>query len=90
MARPPAGTERTFVALCKAGGSGRPRPAAVYHAVTPHCRMALCADEPGAGSRWTEPPAGAITCPACLRRLERLARGGVAVILLGAGTAPSI
>ena len=60
---------RNFVALRKAGRSGR---SPVYHAVTPYCRMALCADEPGAGSGWAEPPAQRVTCPNCLRRLTRL------------------
>ena len=60
---------RTFVALRKAGGKAR---SPVYHAVTPNCRIALCADEPGAGSGWAEPPADKITCPNCLRRLARL------------------
>ena len=60
---------RTFVALRKAGRSGR---SPVYHAVTPHCRIALCAEEPGAGSGWAEPPAEQVTCLNCLRRLNRL------------------
>ena len=64
---------RTFVALRKAG---RPPAGTVplSHAVTPHCRMALCAAEPGAGSGWAETPEDAVTCAACLRRLERLGR----------------
>jgi hypothetical protein len=63
--------ERMFVALRKSGRSiGHRR--SIYHAVTPHCRMALCADEPGAWSGWAEPPAAAVTCPACLKRLARL------------------
>jgi hypothetical protein len=78
-----AGSERRFVALCRA----RQRPAhpTVYHAVTPHCRPALCAAEPGAGSRWAEPPAQAVTCPDCLKRLDRLARAGAAVVIVGSG-----
>ncbi|MBV8399307.1 MAG: hypothetical protein JOZ17_11290 [Acetobacteraceae bacterium] len=60
---------RTFLALKKGGRHGR---SPVYHAVTPHCRMALCAEEPGAGSGWAEPPAPRVTCPNCLRRLARL------------------
>jgi len=62
---------RVFVALRK---SGRARPGVrrVYHAVTPNCRMALCSEEPGARSGWAEPPAHQVTCPACLKRLERL------------------
>jgi hypothetical protein len=63
---------RMFVALRKDGpalAAGR-KPA--YHAVTPHCRMALCATEPGAGSGWAEPPADAVTCRVCLGRLRRL------------------
>ena len=63
---------RTFVALRKAG---RPPVGTepVFHAVTPHCRMALCAAEPGAGSGWAEPPMERVTCAACLGRLARLA-----------------
>jgi hypothetical protein len=60
-----------FVALRKRGrreGVGR----AVFHAVTPHCRIALCGDEPGARSAWAEPPATAVTCPVCLARLSRI------------------
>ncbi len=62
---------RSFVALHKAG---KPRPgrATVFHAVTPHCRMSLCADEPGAGSCWAEPPAEEVTCQECLKRLARI------------------
>ncbi len=63
--------ERVFVALRKARPSSRGW-SPVYHAVTPHCRMALCAAEPGAWSGWAEPPAEAVTCPACLKRLTRL------------------
>jgi len=58
------------VILRKAG-----RPAAArssYHAVTPNIRTALCGAEPGAASHWAELPAEAVTCPACLRRLQRL------------------
>jgi hypothetical protein len=62
---------RIFVALRKARGPTCGR-GPVYHAVTPHCRMALCAEEPGAGSAWAEPPADRITCPECLRRLGRI------------------
>ncbi len=48
--------ERTFVALRKAGRAGaRAERRPVYHAVTPHCRMALCAVEPGAWLEWAEP-----------------------------------
>ena len=60
--------ERVFVALRRAKGARSP----VYHAVTPHCRMALCAIEPGAGSGWAEPPAEKVTCTPCLQRLARL------------------
>ncbi len=62
---------RVFVALRKSGrvSHGR-RP--VFHAVTPDCRMSLCADEPGPGSAWAEPPGEHVTCAACLRRLTRL------------------
>lgn len=64
--------DRVFVALRK---SGRVLPGArpVFHAVTPYCRMSLCADEPGAGSYWAELPGEDVTCRACLRRLRRLA-----------------
>lgn len=65
---------RAFVALRKDGpalAGGRP---AMYHAVTPHCRMALCATEPGARSGWAEPPSEAVTCQACLNRLNGLGR----------------
>lgn len=62
---------RVFVALRKVGArAGEARP--VYHAVTPCCRMALCAQEPGGRSGWAEPPAREVTCPACLKRLARL------------------
>ncbi|HEY1413430.1 MAG TPA: hypothetical protein VGF36_14890 [Rhodopila sp.] len=63
---------RTFVALRKDGPAAAAGRAPMYHAVTPHCRMALCATEPGARSGWAEPPSAAITCRACLGRLERL------------------
>ena len=62
---------RTFVALRKAGRSGRAAPP-IYHAVAPQCRMALCSDEPGAGSGWAETPGEGVTCATCLRRLARL------------------
>jgi hypothetical protein len=62
---------RSFVALRKARRATLGR-APVYHAVTPHCRMALCANEPGAASGWAEPPAEYVTCSECLRRLARL------------------
>jgi hypothetical protein len=38
--------------------------------------MALCAEEPGSGSNWAEDAGVAVTCRACLARLERL--GGAA------------
>jgi hypothetical protein len=44
----------------------------MYHAVTPNCRIALCATEPGAGSAWAEPPSDTVTCRICLMKLERL------------------
>jgi len=56
---------RLFVALRK-NGPLRMGFEPVYHAVTPNCRIALCSDEPGARSGWAEPPAGNVTCPACL------------------------
>ena len=62
---------RIFVALRKDGRAPRGK-SPVFHAVTPHCRMALCADEPGASSGWAEPPAEHVTCTACLRRLALL------------------
>ena len=62
---------RTFVALRKVGRPG-PGRSPVYHAVTPHCRIALCATEPGTRSQWAEPPAADVTCAACLIRLSRL------------------
>jgi hypothetical protein len=48
----------------------------MYHAVTPGCRMALCATEPGAGSGWAEPPSETVTCRICLGKLERLRSRG--------------
>jgi hypothetical protein len=62
---------RLFVALRK-NGTLRAGLEPVYHAVTPHCRIALCSDEPGVRSGWAEPPARGVTCPACLKRLARL------------------
>jgi hypothetical protein len=67
---------RVFVALRKDGpakAAGRP---AMYHAVTPGCRMALCATEPGAASGWAEPPSETVTCRICLGKLERLRKRG--------------
>lgn len=67
-----AQAERLFVALRKDGpafAAGR-RP--MYHAVTPYCRMALCATEPGAASAWAEPPSDIVTCRICLQKLNRL------------------
>lgn len=64
---------RVFVALRKAGRIAAGRTP-VFHAVTPFCRMSLCADEPGAGSSWAEPPAERVTCVPCLKRLQRLQR----------------
>jgi hypothetical protein len=62
---------RVFVALRLEGTrAAGVRP--VYHAVTPHCRMALCSEEPGSRSGWAEPPARDVTCPACLKRLAKL------------------
>ena len=62
---------RTFVALRKSGRA-KPGHSKVYHAVTPYCRPALCAAEPGAGSGWEEPPHHEVTCKECLKRLERI------------------
>ena len=62
---------RVFVALRKAGRTQFGQ-APVFHAVTPNCRPALCAAEPGAGSSWAEPPSATVTCPLCLTRLARL------------------
>lgn len=62
---------RVFVALRKAGRT-QSGQAPVFHAVTPNCRPALCAAEPGAGSSWAEPPSATVTCPLCLTRLARL------------------
>ena len=62
---------RVFVALCKAGRT-QSGQVPVFHAVTPNCRPALCAAEPGAGSSWAEPPSDTVTCPMCLARLARL------------------
>ena len=64
---------RKFVALRKDGPAYAAGRTSTYHAVTPNCRMALCATEPGAGSAWAEPPAAAVTCLSCLGRLRRLA-----------------
>ncbi len=61
---------RAFVALRKAGIQSADRSA--YHAVMPHCRMALCSAEPGAGSSWAEPPADRVTCRMCIARMQRL------------------
>jgi hypothetical protein len=63
--------ERSFVALRRARRPTAGRPS-IFHAVTPNCRMALCAVEPGAGSTWADLPGDAVTCPACLKRLARL------------------
>jgi hypothetical protein len=68
---------RIFVALRKDGpasGNGRP---AMYHAVTPHCRIALCATEPGAASGWAEPPSENVTCRICLEKLARLRKASL-------------
>jgi hypothetical protein len=72
-----AQAERLFVALRKDGPAGATGRAPLYHAVTPFCRMALCATEPGAASGWAEPPSDAVTCRVCLAKLNRLtaARG---------------
>jgi hypothetical protein len=63
---------RSFVALRKNGPGLAGREIPTYHAVAPHCRIALCATEPGARSGWAEPPSAAVTCKACLAKLARL------------------
>jgi hypothetical protein len=63
---------RSFVALRKDGPAFAAGRAPMYHAVTPHCRVALCATEPGARSGWAEPPSATVTCRACLEKLARL------------------
>ena len=63
---------RAFVALRKNGPTPPIGRSPLYHAVTPYCRVALCATEPGAGSGWAEPPSDAVNCPACLAKLLRL------------------
>jgi hypothetical protein len=68
---------RIFVALRKDGPAAGNSRAAMYHAVTPHCRMALCATEPGAASGWAEPPSDAVTCRVCLEKLARLRKAGI-------------
>jgi len=67
---------RTFVALRKDGPPSIGRHPPRYHAVTPYCRIALCATEPGARSGWAEPPSANVTCSACLEKLARLRGGG--------------
>lgn len=62
---------RVFVPLRKSGRVSHGRQP-VFHAVTPYCRMSLCANEPGPGSEWAELPGQHVTCAACLRRLTRL------------------
>jgi hypothetical protein len=61
---------RRFFALRRLGP--RSRGTQVFHAVSPHCRMALCSIEPGNKSGWAEPPAAEVTCSVCLQRLQRL------------------
>ena len=68
---------RVFVALRKDGPATAGGRSAMYHAVTPHCRMALCATEPGAGSAWAEPPSDTVTCRICLAKLARLRSRGI-------------
>ena len=65
---------RAFVARRRSRLNPRFLGAAVHHAVTPNCRPALCGAEPGASSWWAEPPGEAVTCPACLRRMQLLLR----------------
>jgi hypothetical protein len=63
---------RAFVALRKHGQKLLAGRTPLYHAVTPQCRVALCATEPGAGSGWAEPASDTVNCPACVARLSRL------------------
>ena len=79
------GAERTSAAPRKAGrrGGRAPLPPPVYHAVTPRRRTALRAEEPGAGSARAEAPGPEVTCPGRRGRLDRLARGGVSVVVIG-------
>jgi hypothetical protein len=63
---------RMFVALRKAKSTPARAAKAVYHAVTPSCRPALCGNEPGPSSQWVEPPGDRVTCPVCLQRLAAL------------------
>jgi hypothetical protein len=63
---------RVFVALRKSSAQYSLGRRQVYHAVTPHCRVALCSTEPGSRSEWAEPPASQVTCKVCLDRLKRL------------------
>ena len=64
---------RIFVALRKDGQAPRGTNP-IFHAVTPHCRLALCTAEPGPSSSWAEPPAKHVTCVVCLKRLALLSR----------------
>ena len=72
MADPIECAGRVFYALRKAGRRTAPARSYTFHAVTSYCRMALCSAEPGTSSGWAEPPAEEVTCPQCLRRLDRL------------------
>lgn len=67
-----AQAERIFVALRKNGPAPSAGRTPAYHAVTPFCRMALCATEPGAASGWAEPPSDTVTCRVCQDKLNRL------------------
>lgn len=67
-----AQAERIFMALRKDGLTSARGRMPAFHAVTPFCRMALCATEPGAASAWAEPPSDAVTCRICLAKLKRL------------------
>ena len=67
---------RVFVALRKDAPAKAAGRSAMYHAVTPGCRIALCATEPGAASGWAEQPSETVTCRICLGKLERLRSRG--------------
>jgi hypothetical protein len=67
---------RVFAALRKDASAKAAGRSAMYHAVTPGCRIALCTTEPGAASGWAEQPSETVTCRICLGKLERLRSRG--------------